>query len=247
MRWLRLTLAYDGTEYGGWQRQPNAVTIQAKLELALRRVTGEDIKTEASGRTDAGVHARGLAVSWRTESTLPNETLRRAVNAYLPEDICVLAVEDAPRGYHAIRDTVRKRYRYCVQAGPLRDVFQRYYVWHVWHTLDVEAMRKAARTLVGRHDFASFQTAGSQRKTTVRTVFDLTLEESTNEFGQHVTFEIEADGFLYNMVRNIVGTLVEVGRGKHPPEWVEEVLERCDRRAAGPTAPPQGLTLLWVK
>jgi tRNA pseudouridine38-40 synthase len=247
MRFLKLTLAYDGTQYGGWQQQPNRVTIQSVLENALRRVTGERVRTAASGRTDAGVHASGQVVSCSLEAEWEHEDLRRALNACLPQDVCLLSIDDAPDGFHAIRDAVRKRYRYQMQTGPLRDVFRRNFVWHVWHRLDVEAMRAAAQPLLGRHDFASFQTSGSGRKTTHRTLSELTISCHPLLDGQFISVDIEADGFLYNMVRNIVGTLVDVGRGKHPPGWVGEVLAACDRRSAGMTAPPQGLCLVSVQ
>ncbi|MBM3998447.1 MAG: tRNA pseudouridine(38-40) synthase TruA [Planctomycetes bacterium] len=246
MRSLKLTVAYDGTAYGGWQRQANRVTIQSELETALRRVTGEPVKTVASGRTDAGVHAEGQVVSLATSTRLTNDTLRRAVNACLPEAICVLDVQTAPDRFHAIRDAIRKRYRYEIQTGPLRDVPRRAFVWHVWYPLDVAAMRAAAECLVGRHDFSSFETAGSPRKTAERHVTRLELESGPFLEGERIRFDIEADGFLYNMVRNIVGSLVEVGRGRRRPSWIEESLKARDRRAAGTTAPPHGLCLMGV-
>jgi tRNA pseudouridine38-40 synthase len=246
LRSLRLKLAYDGTAYGGWQRQLNQVSIQGVLETVFRRVTGEVVAVTASGRTDAGVHALGQIASCSTRSTIAPDALRRALNAYLPDDICILQVEDAPPNFHAIRDAVSKRYRYRLQTGQNRDVFARNFVWQSWHELDAELMRQAIPYLIGCHDFRSFQTSGSQRKTSIRSVSDLTLECTHSEFGQQLTLEIEADGFLYNMVRNIVGTLVEVGRRKQPPQWVHEVLLARDRRRAGPTAPARGLVLLQV-
>jgi tRNA pseudouridine38-40 synthase len=245
-RTLRLKLAYDGTAYGGWQRQPNCLSVQELVERAFRRVTGERVAITASGRTDAGVHALGQVASCGTESKLEPDTLRRALNAFLPEDVCVLRVEEAPAGFHAIRDAVSKRYRYRLQTGQNRDIFARHFVWQLWHELDVDRMREAIPHLTGRHDFRSFQTSGSQRKSTIRHVTQLMLDCDQTEFGRHLTLEIEADGFLYNMVRNMVGTLVEVGRGKQPPEWVREVLLARDRRRAGPTAPARGLVLLEV-
>jgi len=246
LRSLRLTLAYDGTAYGGWQRQVNSVSIQGVLETTFRRVTGEVVSITASGRTDAGVHALGQVASCSTRSAIAPEALRRAMNAYLPDDICILQVDEAPANFHAIRDAVSKRYCYRLRTGQNRDVFARNFVWQSWHELDDELMRQAIPYLIGRHDFRSFQTSGSTRKTTIRTISALTLEGADSEFGQQLTLEIEADGFLYNMVRNIVGTLVEVGRKKHPPEWVHEVLQARDRRRAGPMAPARGLVLMHV-
>lgn len=246
VRTLRLTLAYDGTAYAGWQVQPDQRTLQGALEAALERITGETIRVVASGRTDAGVHALGQVVSFRTASELSAEVFQRALNAGLPHDMAVLAASDAPDDFHAIRDARRKRYRYVIHDGPQRDVFRRHYAWHVKWRLDSDAMQEAARTLVGTHDFRSFETDWPNRTTSVRTVFELDIRRGENEQRDLVACEIEADGFLYNMVRNIVGTLVEVGRGARPIEWPGEVLTAQDRRAAGPTAPPQGLFLLRV-
>jgi tRNA pseudouridine38-40 synthase len=246
MRFLKLTIAYQGTAYSGWQRQKKKVTVQSVLELALRQITEETISTAASGRTDAGVHALGQVVSCSTSTHLSNDVLRRALNAVLPHDLTVLAVEDAPDGFHAINDALSKRYRYQVQTGPLRDVFLREFAWHVWHVLDFAAMQQGAQLLLGKHDFRSFQTAGSARKSTVRHVTDLTLQCEPHLDGQLITLEIEADGFLYRMVRNIVGSLVEVGRGRQSVEWIGQTLQAKDRRQAGVTAPPQGLYLVSV-
>jgi tRNA pseudouridine38-40 synthase len=243
---FKLTLAYDGTAYGGWQVQPNARTIQAELETAFATIVGAPVRTVASGRTDAGVHALGQVVSVDCDTRLDLETLCRALNANLPRDIAVLAVEFAAPGFHAIRDAVRKRYRYVIQDGPPRDVFLRAYSWQLPQPLDVPAMQRAAEPLVGTHDFASFETSGSERVTSVRTILDLPVQRRAGAMRDQILIEVEADGFLYNMVRNIVGTLVEVGRGKQPPDWVAEVLAAKDRTRAGMTAPPHGLFLVHV-
>ncbi|MGD9644096.1 MAG: tRNA pseudouridine(38-40) synthase TruA [Pirellulales bacterium] len=271
MRTLKLVLAYDGTAYAGWQVQPDQPTVQAALETAWQQVTGETVRTAASGRTDAGVHALGQVVSVETNSQLGVDAVRSALNARLPADIVVRDVEDAPSGFHAIRDAVRKRYRYLLYDGPVRDIFARHYAWHVFGQLNVHAMRAAAQPLIGRHDFRSFESHWPNKQTSVRTVFALSVERggagqggrsraahevtardvlplklATGDEGRLITIEIEADGFLYNMVRAIVGTLVEVGRGARPIDWPAEALAALDRRAAGPTAPPQGLFLLRV-
>ena len=215
---------------------------------------GQATRTLASGRTDAGVHALGQVVGLRTESTLGLEVLRRALNANLPDDVAVLEAAEAPEGFHPIRDARWKRYRYVIHNGPIRDVFSRRYAWHLPAPLDAEAMQAAAACLLGTHDFASFQTAGAPRQSTVRTVSQAIVRCERDDgagqggpAGQRIAFEIQADGFLYNMVRTIVGTLVEVGRGARRPAWVAEVLQAVDRRRAGPTAPPEGLFLLCVE
>jgi tRNA pseudouridine38-40 synthase len=269
MRTLKLTIAYDGTAYAGWQLQPEKPTIQGTLENAIAKVTGRHVRILASGRTDAGVHALGQVVGFRTDTTLPPEVLLRAINANLPHDVAVIDAAEAAEGFHPIRDAVRKRYRYMIHDGPIRDVFCRHFAWHyVYGRLDADAMRRAAAALLGTHDFSSFETSGAKRKTSVRTVFDLVVERGAAGQGgtgglgirnwgfgtktdidcsPFLTIEVEADGFLYNMVRAIVGTLVEVGRGSRPEGWPGEVLRAKDRRQAGPTAPPQGLCLVKVE
>ena len=247
MRFFRLTLAYDGTAYAGWQIQADARTIQAELESALNRVTGERIRAVASGRTDAGVHALGQVVSFSSRTARSTEVLRKALDANLPRDIVVLQVEEASQEFHAIRDAVRKRYRYVIQDGPIRDVFARRHAWYLPQWQDVPAMCEASHTLVGTHDFTSFEASGSPRATSVRTITDLTVERRTGDFLDRIVIEVEADGFLYNMVRNIVGSLVEVGRGKQTPAWIADVLHAKDRKVAGMTAPPQGLFLVNVE
>jgi tRNA pseudouridine38-40 synthase len=246
MRFFKLTLAYDGTAYAGWQWQPDLPTVQGALEAALAQVTGEKIRAVASGRTDAGVHALGQVVSFKSETKLAPEVLFKAVNANLPRDVLVLEVREAPEGFHAIRDAVGKRYRYVIQDGPRRDIFARAYAWHVREPLNEAGMARAAAALLGTHDFTSFETAGSQRLTSVRTVHEILVERLFVELSERVVVEVEADGFLYNMVRNIVGTLVEVGRGRQSENWPAEVLAARDRRLAGMAAPPQGLFLVRV-
>lgn len=246
MRTLKLTLAYDGSAYCGWQVQATGRSIQGTLEEAWQRVTGEARRLTASGRTDAGVHAVGQVISVTTASPLPAATLHRAINASLPEDIRVRQVEEMHAGFHALRDARGKRYRYWIQDGGVPDVFQRRYTWYLPQPLDVARMHRAGEHLVGRHDFRAFQASGSPRKTTVRHVRELTVRRTVGELSQRVELEIEADGFLYNMVRNIVGTLVEIGRGKQPPDWARQVLESGRREQGGATAPAHGLCLVTV-
>jgi tRNA pseudouridine38-40 synthase len=244
---FKLTLAYDGTDFAGWQRQPDRRSVQEELEAALARITQHRPKCIASGRTDAGVHALGQVVSFQSETKLEGPTLCKALNAELPEDMLVFEVVEASAGFHALRDAVRKRYRYVIEDGRVRDLFERRYVWHVYQRLDAEAMKAAASPLVGTHDFASYETSGSPRLTTERTVFDLLVERHIGGLTDRLVIEVEADGFLYNMVRNIVGTLVAVGKGKQPITWPAGVLALRDRTAAGMTAPPQGLFLVQVE
>jgi tRNA pseudouridine38-40 synthase len=247
MRFFKLTLSYDGTAYAGWQVQSNARTIQAEVEKALHQVTGEKIRVLASGRTDAGVHAIGQVVGFRSETYLAPEVLCKAVDAHLPLDIIVLDVCEAPVGFHPIRHAIRKRYRYVIQDGLLCDVFGRAYAWFIPQRLDVEVMSDAASALVGEHDFSSFEASGAKRVSSVRTVLDLSVQRRSGDFMDRVVIEIEANGFLYNMVRIIVGSLAAVGQGKRSPDWIAEILRARDRKAAGVTAPPQGLFLVHVE
>lgn len=248
MRNVRLTIAYDGADFQGWQYQgPTTRTVQLVLEGAIAEVTGVATRVCATSRTDAGVHALGQAVSFHTETRLDNDTLRRALNAVLPDDLSVLEAVDASLDLHVTRDAVRKRYRYVIQDGRILDPVGRRHAWFVSHHLDVDAMQAGAKELIGKHDFQAFQSTGSARQTTIRTVFDLTVVRRPTEVRDHILMEIEADGFLYNMVRNIAGSMVVVGRKKQPPSWLGEVLASRDRRRAGMTAPAHGLFLLWVK
>ncbi|QEG42969.1 tRNA pseudouridine(38-40) synthase TruA [Roseimaritima ulvae] len=251
LRTFKLQIAYDGTDYAGWQIQPNQPTIQSQLEKALRQLTGQRLAVVGSGRTDSGVHAIAQVGSLTTDTwRAPADALMRAMNTKLPADIAITGAWEMPLNFHAIRDAVGKRYRYQWQLGGVRDAFEYRYRLHVQGAVDVEAMRAAAKKFVGKHDFASFQATGSVRKTTVRDVRAVDIIDDGplrgRAGGQAWAIEIEADGFLYNMVRNIVGTLLEVGRGKQSPEWIEHLLAVGDRDQAGPTAPPQGLFLARV-
>lgn len=184
MRTIKLTIAYDGTAYAGWQYQPDRMSVQETLENALKKVTGERIRVLASGRTDAGVHALGQVVGFSTECKLPPDVLLRAINANLPRDVAVLDVAEAAEGFHPISHARRKRYRYVIHNGPVRDIFSRNYVWHYCRgRLDAEAMSRAAVALQGTHDFSSFETAGAPRATSVRTVFDINVERGRAEQG----------------------------------------------------------------
>jgi tRNA pseudouridine38-40 synthase len=246
MRTIKLTLAYDGTDFAGWQVQEGKRTVQGVLEEAWAKITGETVRATASGRTDAGVHALAQVASLKSDTHLTAEVLQRALNAGLPSDMVVLSVEDAASGFHALRDAVSKRYRYVIHDGELADVFRRRFCWKVWHRLEDHAMHRAAQALLGTHDFRSFQTSGAPRKTTVRTVSDVFVRRGAGDERDLVTLEIEADGFLYNMVRAIVGSLYEIGRGAQTEKWLRKVLDARDRRAGAMTAPPQGLFLVDV-
>lgn len=248
LRAIRLTLAYDGTRYFGWQRQPNHVTVQQRVEEALACVTGEpEIKVYASSRTDTGVHAIGQSAVLRSATwKAPAARLPFALNTKLPEDVVARDATEVPLSFHPLRQSTGKRYRYRIFCSRKADPLNINRQWWVRRRMDVDAMRAAAQFLIGEHDFFSFQTTGSPRENTVRHVRELTIQTHPHLDGMLFTIDIEANGFLYNMVRNIAGTLVQVGVGRKAPEWIPQVLEATDRRVAGATAPPQGLCLMEV-
>ena len=247
-RTFRLTIGYDGTSYAGWQIQRNKPTIQGHLEAAFAKLIGERVPIIGSGRTDAGVHALAQVASLTTDRWRdPADAIARAINTKLPDDISVYLAEEMPLGFHALRDATGKMYRYQMQVRGVRDAFAHRYTWTLFYRLDIDRMQEAASRIVGKHDFACFQAAGSERPTTVRTVRRLDiLQQASATGGERLAIEIEADGFLYNMVRNIVGSLVEVGRGKFPVSWIDELIQSRDRKLAGQTAPAQGLFLARV-
>ncbi len=240
---IKFTLRYDGTDFFGWQTQPGLRTVQETLEGAIAALTGEDrVRVNASGRTDTGVHALGQVVNFRTAAAYPAEVLLRAVNARLPGDVLVTAAEEVPADFDANRGARRKLYRYVLHDGAVPELFLRRYCHHARTRLDAGAMARAAAPLRGRHDFRCFETEWPNRKSSVRTIARLAV----SRFGDWVWLDVEADGFLYNMVRAIAGTLIEVGRGYWPESRVAEVLEAGDRTRAGPTAPARGLFLVRV-
>lgn len=241
---LQLVLEYDGTAFEGWQRQPAGHrTVQGELERVLGEL-GRVERIMGAGRTDAGVHAEGQVASVRIETELDVETLGRALNGKLPRDIAVVACRSAPAGFDARRAALGKHYRYCVWNGRLRSPLREARFLHVREPLDLGAIARAAADLEGRHDFASFQGVGTPVPHTVRT---LTRVQVEGVAGGEVVFDFQGDGFLKHMVRNLVGTLLEVGHGRRPADSMRELLAKLDRSAAGPTARPQGLTLVSVR
>ncbi len=242
MRNIKLLLSYDGTDFSGWQRQPDRRTVQQVLEEAIGALTGVESPTNASGRTDAGVHALGQVVHFYSASRHPVSVFVKALNATLPIDVRVQGAWDVPQAFHATLDAKGKMYRYVIDNGAIADPFRRRYSYHVYQRLDTSAMQRAAHSLLGRHDFRSFETNWPNRTSSVRTITSLDVKRSDDT----VAVEVSADGFLYNMVRSITGTLILVGLGRRPESWVGEALAAEDRREAGPTAPPQGLFLVRV-
>lgn len=238
MRRIKLTIAYDGTNYAGYQVQPNGNTIQAELETVLERMHGKKIKVVASGRTDARVHARGQVIHFDSHLTMPADRFVKALNAMLPDDILVHSAVEAEESFHARYGAKRKEYRYFVRKD--MDPFRRHYAVTVTYPLDKERIRQALCLLVGTHDFTSFSVTKAEVEDRVRTIYEAELVES----GEEMYFRFVGSGFLYNQVRIMVGTLLEIGRGKYEPHEIERMLDEKDRRSAGITAPPHGL-YLW--
>ena len=238
----KLTVAYDGTRFFGWERQPDVDTIQGKLESVLTELTGEAVEVTGAGRTDAGVHARAMTANAVLDTDKSPEEIRDYMNRYLPDAIAVREVKPCSERFHARYNALGKTYRYTCFDGPVKPVFDRRYVTVLDYVPDVERMRRAAELLQGEHDFASFCGNSRMKKSTVRTVDTILIERRRDR----VVFTFHGNGFLQNMVRILVGTLLEVGRGYWEPEHVREILEAKDRRQAGPTAPPEGLCLMKV-
>ena len=238
----KLTVAYDGTRFFGWERQPDVDTIQGKLESVLTELTGEAVEVTGAGRTDAGVHARAMTANAVLDTDKSPEEIRDYMNRYLPDAIAVREVKPCSERFHARYNALGKTYRYTCFDGPVKPVFDRRYVTVLDYVPDVERMRRAAELLQGEHDFASFCGNPRMKKSTVRTVDTILIEERRDR----VIFTFHGNGFLQNMVRILVGTLLEVGRGYWEPEYVQTILEAKDRRLAGPTAPPEGLCLMKV-
>jgi len=250
MRKIKLTLQYDGTDYSGWQIQKNGATIQGLLEDAIFSVTDERSKVIGSGRTDAGVHALEQVAVFETASILSPDVFLQALNANLPRDIGITACEECPEDFHPRYRAKGKKYSYIISNKMPAPVFLNKYSWELGFQLNIKAMREASKYLIGRHDFSSFQASGCSAKHPVRELSNITISDLPSlEF---ITFRIDTpiikisiagSAFLRHMVRNIVGTLVDIGKGKYPPEKIEEILGSMDRRNAGPTAPACGLFL----
>jgi len=240
---VKLVLTYDGAGFVGWQRQKNAPSVQQALEEAIARVTGEQPTVVGAGRTDAGVHALGQVANFHTASRLSVVELHRALNGVLPATVAVLEAEEVDPAFHSRYRATGKHYRYTIYNATVRPVLERHRVLHVPRRLDLSRVRRAARVLVGEHDFAAFTTHAREKENTVRRVEELNVRRN----GERVLVDIIGNGFLYNMVRAIVGTLLDVGRGRLSAEDVADILTSADRRRAGNTAPAHGLCLVSVR
>lgn len=236
---IKLTIEYDGTSYGGWQKQKNNRTIQQCIEEAIKLLTGEDVELIGSSRTDAGVHAKGMIANFITNSQIPADKFREAINTKLPDDIGIIKSEEVDRNFHSRYDSKGKTYCYTLVNRYEKVCIGRNYVYQVRDELNYNLMKEAAKYFLGKHDFKAFKTNGSSVKTSVRTINGLELELK----GDVIKIFVSADGFLYNMVRIIVGTLIEVGKGKIKPEDIESIIKNGDRSKAGPCVPPNGLVL----
>lgn len=243
MRRIKLVVAYDGTNYRGWQLQPNGVTIEEELNKALSALLKEDIQVTGASRTDSGVHARGNVAVFDTESRIPGDKFSFALNQRLPEDIRVQSSEEVAPDYHPRKQNCVKTYEYRILNRNIEMPIGRLYSHFTHFRMDVDKMREAAAYLIGEHDFKSFCTVKTQAEETVRNVYSIDIDKN----GDEIVIRISGSGFLYNMVRIIVGTLMNVGGGFYPPEHVEEILEACDRQMAGPTVPAKGLTLVGME
>jgi len=241
---FKLTMEYDGTDFCGWQRQKNDRTVQETIETAIETMIGDPVSVAGSGRTDSGVHALGQTASFACDTRLDGETLQKGLNSLLPDDVVILGCKEMDASFHARFSSRSKLYRYHILNRRYPEAIGRQYAWHIKRPLSVDKMSAAASLLTGTRDFKAFEGSGSPRAHTIRTIH---RAEWKTEAGGYLSFEIEADGFLRFMVRNIVGTLVEVGSGKRAPEDIHKILLSHDRSLGGPTAPAHGLTLVEVR
>lgn len=243
MRRIKLTVAYDGTEYCGWQIQPNGITIEEILNREISSLTGEEIRVIGASRTDSGVHALGNVAVFDTKCSIPPERMAYALNRRMPDDIVIMKSEEVPQDWHPrYQDVITKTYEYHIYNADVPNPMKRRTTAFVSFPLDIEKMREGAAYVVGEHDFASFCNVRTNTNDTVRTVYEITVEKREDE----IVIRIKGNGFLYNMVRIIAGVLIRVGRGFYEPEKVREILEEKKRTEAGVTAPPQGLVLIGI-
>lgn len=239
MKNVKLTIEYDGTNYSGWQIQKNVITIEQVLEKNLNYITGENIKVIGSSRTDAGVHARGFVGNFFTESKIPSDRFRNILNSKLPKDIVILNSEEVELSFNSRFNSKGKTYSYTILNTPQRPAIGRNYVYYFRKNLDIELILEASRKFIGTHDFIAFKSSGGNTKTTIRTINNLEVIKRND----YIIFSITGDGFLYNMVRIIIGTLIEVGLKKITPNNIKDILLSKDRNMAGPCVPPGGLCL----
>jgi tRNA pseudouridine38-40 synthase len=242
MKTVKLTIEYVGTRYAGWQVQENGISVQQEMEDALARILGKKVRIISSGRTDAGVHARGMVAHFRTERDLPLSAFREGVNRYLPRDIAIQKAEIAPPDFHARYRAKGKWYRYSIFQAEVPSPLAWPFSWHIRSTLDVETMAKAAQDFVGRHDFAGFRSSNCDAQTTIREIFSISVRREE----QMVTIDVRGNGFLKNMVRRMAGTLVKIGLEKKPSDEIQRLLSQTKESSSGLTAPPQGLCLMEV-
>lgn len=239
MKNIKLTIEYEGTNYSGWQRQNNVVTIQGTLEDALKQMTKENIKLMGSGRTDGKVHALGQVANFLTNSSIPGEKYKYALKFLLPDDISIVESEEVDLNFHSRFSATRKRYKYLVYNGKLPKAIYRNFSYHVPHNLDINEMKEASRYFIGKHDFRTFMASNANVHSTIRIIHEIFIEEENGL----IEFIIEGNSFLHNMVRIMVGTMLFVGMGRIDKTEIPKIILDGNRKAAGPTAPPQGLFL----
>lgn len=242
MRNIKLIIEYDGKKFGGWQKQPNKLNIQGEIEKAIEEITGEAVELNASGRTDAGVHSLGQTANFKTNSKIDISKMAIAINSKLKQSIRIIKAEEVDEKFHARYSCKRKKYKYVINNSKYGSAIYRDLEYHMPIKLNVEAMQKGIKYFEGEHDFKSFKASGTSSKSSVRTIYSAKVIED----GERIIVELEGNGFLYNMVRIISGTIVDVGLGKIKPEEIPEIIESKDRTRAGKTLPPQGLYLVEV-